>query len=345
MEGAYLFLLIIILSGYLFTKNIGINILQCVIVCALFGGSQDPLDFYNYEDIYNTVKQGYDVSYEIGYVWLNDICGKLGCSYIEFRYIAGILFCSALSIIIRKLTVHPNAVWSSYLIFSAMFDACLLRNSMALIIAIIAILLLVRARSTKEYLFSAGLIALAALFHSAYWVLLFFIPLWILINRKNGIKLVLLIIVIIYMVSIFSDNLLFRIYSHFLIREATIDKYMTGHYANMTGALYNTVKYLFIIFPVLYYYSRHSNNQEISSPKQKSLRSQTEYHFQPCAGTSIFCRKLQSAFFHSHHIQLHLYSEPNRSISKNYQTTTIQYRLCKFTIITNATLGIGNNFG
>ena len=116
MEGAYLFLLIIILSGYLFTKNIGINILQCVIVCALFGGSQDPLDFYNYEDIYNTVKQGYDVSYEIGYVWLNDICGKLGCSYIEFRYIAGILFCSALSIIIRKLTVHPNAVWSSYLI-------------------------------------------------------------------------------------------------------------------------------------------------------------------------------------------------------------------------------------
>ena len=25
MEGAYLFLLIIILSGYLFTKNIGIN--------------------------------------------------------------------------------------------------------------------------------------------------------------------------------------------------------------------------------------------------------------------------------------------------------------------------------
>ena len=97
MEGAYLFLLIIILSGYLFTKNIGINILQCVIVCALFGGSQDPLDFYNYEDIYNTVKQGYDVSYEIGYVWLNDICGKLGCSYIEFRYIAGILFCSAIS--------------------------------------------------------------------------------------------------------------------------------------------------------------------------------------------------------------------------------------------------------
>lgn len=96
MEGAYLFLLIIILSGYLFTKNIGINILQCVIVCALFGGSQDPLDFYNYEDIYNTVKQGYDVSYEIGYVWLNDICGKLGCSYIEFRYIAGILFCSCL---------------------------------------------------------------------------------------------------------------------------------------------------------------------------------------------------------------------------------------------------------
>lgn len=153
------------------------------------------------------------------------------------------------------------------------------------------------------------------------------------------------------MVSIFSDNLLFRIYSHFLIREATIDKYMTGHYANMTGALYNTVKYLFIIFPVLYYYSRHSNNQEISSPKQKSLRSclqsqnsQTEYHFQPCAGTSIFAVNF-SRLFHSHHIQLHLYSEPNRSISKNYQTTTIQYRLCKFTIITNATLGIGNNFG
>lgn len=153
------------------------------------------------------------------------------------------------------------------------------------------------------------------------------------------------------MVSIFSDNLLFRIYSHFLIREATIDKYMTGHYANMTGALYNTVKYLFIIFPVLYYYSRHSNNQEISSPKQKSLRSVFNHKILKLNIISAlcwylnFCRKLQSAFFHSHHIQLHLYSEPNRSISKNYQTTTIQYRLCKFTIITNATLGIGNNFG
>ena len=85
-----------------------------------FWGSQDPFRLFgNYEDIYNTVKnKGLWCSYEIGYVWLNDICGKLGCSYIEFRYIAGILFCSALSIIIRKLTVHPNAVWSSHLIFS-----------------------------------------------------------------------------------------------------------------------------------------------------------------------------------------------------------------------------------
>lgn len=105
------------------------------------------------------------------------------------------------------------------------------------------------------------------------------------------------------MVSIFSDNLLFRIYSHFLIREATIDKYMTGHYANMTGALYNTVKYLFIIFPVLYYYSRHSNNQEISSPKQKSLRSVFNHKILKLNIISAlcwylnFCRKLQSAFF------------------------------------------------
>lgn len=137
-----------------------------------FGGSQDPLDFYNYEDIYNTVKQGYDVSYEIGYVWLNDICGKLGCSYIEFRYIAGIYLFRLINN--HKKTDGTSECSMEFLpYFSAMFDACLLRNSMALIIAIIAILLLVRARSTKEYLFSAGLIALAALFHSAYWVLLF----------------------------------------------------------------------------------------------------------------------------------------------------------------------------
>lgn len=59
--------MIIILSGYLFTKNIGINILQCVIVCALFGGSQDPLDFYNYEDIYSSVQYGHRTDNKIAY--------------------------------------------------------------------------------------------------------------------------------------------------------------------------------------------------------------------------------------------------------------------------------------
>ena len=205
----------------------------------------------------------------------------------------------------------------------------------------------------KNIYFSAGLIALAALFHSAYWVLLFFIPLWILINRKNGIKLVLLIIVIIYMVSIFSDNLLFL---HILtfsytrsnnrqIYDRTLCQYDTSDCITLS-------QYLFIIFLVLYYYSRHSNNQEISSPKQKSLRS--VFNHKILKLNIIFSLVLVPQFFAVNFSRLffiliifnYIYIANQIGVSRKIiKPRLFSIAYASSPIITNATLGIGNNFG
>lgn len=247
-----MFLLVIVILGYVMPKNIVINLLQCLVVCVLFAGSQDPMDFYVYERIYDTARQGFEVDYELGYVWLNAVCGQLGLTYVEFRCVVGGMFCLLLATLIRKLTVCPNVVWSSYIIFSALFDACLLRNSLAMACGMWAIFYLLRARSLLQYGKVVGLVVVAALFHSAYWVLLAFVPLWLLCQKKGYLWGV-VGVAIAYAFCVMNEQALFNLYGHFLIREDTIDKYMTGNYANIVGVAYNVVKYLFMIVPALYY--------------------------------------------------------------------------------------------
>lgn len=252
MWGGGLFLLVIVILGYVMPKNIVINFLQCLVVCVLFAGSQDPMDFYVYEGIYDTARQGFEVDYEVGYVWLNAVCGQLGLTYVEFRCVVGGLFCLLLATLIRKLTVCPNVVWSSYIIFSALFDACILRNSLAMACGMWAIFYLLRARTIMQYGKAIVWIVGAALFHSAYWVLLAFIPLWILCQKKGYVWCVVCIAVA-YVFCVMNEQTLFQLYEHLLIREDTIEKYMTGQYSNLVGTAYNFVKYLFLIFPAIYY--------------------------------------------------------------------------------------------
>lgn len=253
--AAYIVLIIIVLLGCFKTKNIVVNIIQCFVVWTLFAFSQDEYDYTVYEREYDAVQRGFGSDYEIGYVWLNDICAALGLTYVEFRAVVGLIFCVALAIIVRKLTRHPNVVWSSFIIFSAMSDACLLRNSLAMVVGMVAILFIMRARTILDYLYAIGLVVGAALFHSAYWVLMLFIPLWYLVSKKSVVW-VLAGVACIYIVCISNEELLFRVYGSLLIREETIEKYMTGDYANIVGVLYDVCKYLLIISPALYYSRR-----------------------------------------------------------------------------------------
>ena len=51
-----------------------------------------------------------------------------------------------------------------------------------------------------------------------------------------------------------AGSLIFDVYSSLSVREATVDKYSTGSYSNITGVIVNTVKYLFVISPTYIIY-------------------------------------------------------------------------------------------
>ncbi len=271
--AAYIVLIIIVLLGCFKTKNIVVNIIQCFVVWTLFAFSQDEYDYTVYEREYDAVQRGFGSDYEIGYVWLNDICAALGFTYVEFRAVVGLIFCVVLAIIVRKLTRHPNVVWSSFIIFSAVLAACLLRNSLAMVVGMVAILFIMRARTILDYLCAIGLVVGAALFHSAYWILMLFIPLWYLVSKKSVIW-VLAGVACIYIVCISNEDLLFRIYGQLFIREETVEKYMTGNYANIVGVLYDVCKYLLIISPALYYSRRLPKGDAVGMiSQQESIRA------------------------------------------------------------------------
>ena len=69
-----------------------LTIIQCFVVWTLFAFSQDEYDYTVYEREYDAVQRGFGSDYEIGYVWLNDICAALGLTYVEFRAVVGLIF-------------------------------------------------------------------------------------------------------------------------------------------------------------------------------------------------------------------------------------------------------------
>lgn len=263
---AIAFYLTIALIGFLFSKNKVVNILLCLVVVALFGLSVDDNDFWVYMNIYDGIGYGYSSDYEVGYVFINLFFNKLGVNYITFRLILGIFFCTILFFVVRKATEHPNMVWSCYLIYSAMFDACLLRNSIAFVFALLGVIALMKVKSVGSYIAPCVLFTLAALVHSAYWAFVFFVPMWYMLNNiKHGVEIVLASIIALYVVCVVANNIVFDIYSRFQIREATIDKYMTNSYANVAGAMYGVLKYLLIVSPVLYVNIKTIPRLEIAS--------------------------------------------------------------------------------
>lgn len=245
-----LIIITIVILGYVFGKNIFINLLQCFLCISFFAYSQDGYDHIVYEYIYNTVAGSGESEYEVGYVWLNKFISVLGFNYLDFRLIIGLLFITPLFILVRHISRYPNVVWSSFIIYSAMFDGCLLRNSISMMLSIVGIYTLINTKSRNELIIPAICFIFAALFHSAYWIMMLFIPSWLFLKGGKKIKLFLIIVGCLYVIFAFNSTLLFNLYSHLAIRESTIDKYQTDNYANIIGFIYDIVRYLFILSPV-----------------------------------------------------------------------------------------------
>lgn len=243
-------LIFIIFLGYLKSKSIVVNILLCSIVCILFAYSQDDQDWNVYQNYYEGTIQE---SYELGYAWLNQVSNNFGLSYLEFRLFIGVVFCSVLFFIIRKLTKHANVVWSSYLIYSAMFDACILRNSLSMLFAIPGILFLIQSKRIHNLFVPLICFVIAAFIHNSFWFFLIFIPFWFIIQSQNGIAKVCVFSIVLYLICVINTTFLFDLFGQLIVREGVIDKYETGRYANINGAIYNLLKYILYISPVLFY--------------------------------------------------------------------------------------------
>ncbi len=242
------------LLGFIFTKNKYLNLILCFLAFSLFAYSQDDFDYWAYQTIYEKAGVDYESGYEVAYVWLNQLSNIAGIKYETFRAIVGLIYVVPLYFIIRKLTFHPNVVWGAMVYFPTMFDSTLLRNSIAMVITIIGICYLIKLnkpKSIKSYVVPFSVFCIAALFHSSYWVMLAFIPLWWYVDCEKKYVLLIGFILLMYVFFSLNSNLIFNIYSKFNVREATIDKYQTGHYANVIGMAYNAFKYVLLISPVL----------------------------------------------------------------------------------------------
>lgn len=252
-------LLIFSLLGFFFSKSKIINILLCFVVLSFFFLSEDYYDFWNYKYIYESLKFGNIKNYEIGYTIFSELIYNLGVGYISFRLIIGLVFVSILYIIIKKLTNRPNIVWSAMIMFPTMFDGLLLRNSIAMVICMLGLTSLITSKELKRYLLSIFLFILAALFHSSYWITVLFVPAWIYLNTRKRIKYFLICVGIFFMLCSSFSDILFSLFSKLIIREEAITKYQTGNYSNLVGMAYDLIKYLFVIYPILYYKKWNNN--------------------------------------------------------------------------------------
>lgn len=249
------------LLGFFFSKNRLVTFFLAFVVFSFFYFSEDYYDFHNYKNLFEVSIRGSEVSYETGYVWFNNLIWNLGYDYQGLRCAVGLIFVVILYLIINRLTNHPNMVWSAMIIFPAMFDGSLLRNSMSMAISMLGVVSLMNCRNLKQYLIPLSLFILAALFHSSYWVMLLFVPAWIFLNKRKSFKIFVICVFVVYIFSASLSDAIFNIFSMLSVREAAIEKYHTGMYANITGAVYNVVKYLFIMSPVLLF--RNWNNSTV----------------------------------------------------------------------------------
>lgn len=244
---AYILLSILVLMAFMRPKSISIHFILLLAIFLFFAFSYDNGDRLAYEYEFETIHSSTPSSYEILYIALMKF-GALFCdTFQQYRCFQSILVLFIIDYVITRYSKAPNVVLACYLIFSALFDATLMRHIVAMSVSLYGVFILLKAHSFRDYIFVALVFIACGLLHSSYWLLLAFIPLRLLLKAHPIITII--TVVIGYIIAIQYQSTIFYLFGLFIIREGVIDKYMTGEYANSTGALYDFVKYIFIISP------------------------------------------------------------------------------------------------
>lgn len=291
--GIYIVLLFLISLACLRPKSISIHVILLFTVFSFFALSFDDADRLIYQREYDSITSTVDSSYEILYVGLMKFGKSLGFDFQGYRCFQAILVIVLIDTVVLKYSKAPNVVWAFYLIYSALFDATLMRHIVAMALALHGVMCLMNAQKWKDDILTTAFFVTCGLLHSSYWIMLLFIPFkWFFQSHK---LIALLLVAGGYAVAIMYKDMIFSFYALFAIREATLEKYMTGNYANMTGAAYDLVKYLFIISPVFIFRGRQSV-YELNSNNEKYHRI-ASLNSNILAINLIFCIILIPQFF------------------------------------------------
>lgn len=269
-----LIVLIVIFFGFSikFPKSTFLSFIMAAFVYCLLGHSYDEVDSDTYEHIYDMAKAFGSADYEVLYELLMKFCYTINLSFDGFRRVAACLTVISLYYCIRRYSSNQNFVWLLYIIYFAMFDEVLIRSRLAMPYAIMYGFVLVNAKKNIEYLYSFLWLTLAALFHSSCWALFLFAPLAFLYRKYDiGYQKLLLVIFTIYIGVVFLGNSIFDMYSIFTIREGTIEKYMTDSYSNLNGIIYNILKYILYLTPILLYYKNEYASDGYSVVSNSSM--------------------------------------------------------------------------
>ena len=260
-----LIVLFLVILGLIKPSSRAVNVLLIVGAFSLYALSYDECDRLAYMNLYDLAAQGL-TGYELLYDHLMVFCNSKNLTFDTFRLITATITVVSINSALLRLTKNTNVVWSLYLIFSLFLDAILIRHSLCVGIALWLFIVLLSAKNSLQYWGGAYLlIVVSSLFHSGYWIFLPIPLIWKYCDEK---KLLYITIGALFGSIVVSrlQGTLFSVFSLLSIREATMDKYGDRDVANLTGCIYNFIKYLMYILPVYYIYIL--NKKTVNAPNK-----------------------------------------------------------------------------
>lgn len=241
-----------IIGAFIFPKSKIINLLLLIIIFALFSLSYDDYDYLNYLSAYNNYIADGESIFEPLYRIIMLIAGRFNLEFDQFRYFTSLVFVVSLDLFFIKLSSKPNCILALYLIYSSFYDAPLIRNSLAMCIAIWGIYELIQIKSATGYLKCLAIFSVASLFHGSYWILLFLVAIYGLLEKRMF-RIVGVSLITLFIICFSFQDILFNVFSHFISKTDAYEEYYTGANLNLFGVIVIVMKFLFIISPIWFF--------------------------------------------------------------------------------------------
>lgn len=216
-------------------------IIICIFASLRYGFASD---YFNYQNMYNSIQSGYKGDIEYLFMLLNRIIP----SYYLLVAVTTVAFIAIIYWFIKK-NVEPEYIWVSVLIFvintfALLINLSAMRQCLAMILFIVAI----EFAKKKNFLAYAMIILIAVMFHRSAILLL---PVYFIANDKPVGKVTVLFIVAIIALALSGD--LIPYFADFFARDVMNDANYV-HYASsavtnsLRATLLSSVFMIYVLF-------------------------------------------------------------------------------------------------